>query len=204
VSACGSLREDYAPGDIVVPNQLFDHTKDIRGRTFFENGLVAHVSAADPFCPDLSHAAAQSVQQVGGRVHEGGIFITVEGPRFSSKGESNIFRSWGISIIGMTTSPEAYLAREAEMCYAVMAHVTDYDVWHETEEPVSVEMVIKTSQKNLATAQQAITAAIPQIAKRSRTCACPHALDMALVTDRQKVPSEMLERLKPILGTHYS
>lgn len=204
VSACGSLREDYAPGDMVIPGQLFDHTKDIRGRTFFENGLVAHVAVTDPFCPDLSREVAQSVERAGGRVHEGGIFITIEGPRFSSKGESNIFRSWGISIIGMTTSPEAYLAREAEMCYSVMAHVTDYDVWHETEEPVSVEMVIRTSQKNLAIAQSAISAAIPQLAKRKRACVCPHALDEALVTDRKQVPPETLERLRPILGDHYS
>ena len=155
VSACGSLREDYAPGDIVVPDQLFDMTKD-RKRTFFDKGLVSHISVADPFCPDLSAKILASVQETEATVHEGGSFITIEGPRFSTRAESNIFRSWDMSIIGMTASPEAFLAREAEICYGVMAHVTDYDVWHLTEEPVTVEMVIETLKKNTVVAQDAI------------------------------------------------
>jgi len=125
ISACGSLREDYVPGEIVIPDQLYDHTVS-RTRSFFESGLVTHISVADPFCPDLSKTVASSTEEVSGSVHRGGSFITIEGPRFSTRAESNIYRAWGMSIIGMTTSPEAFLAREAEMCYAVMAHVTDY------------------------------------------------------------------------------
>ena len=150
VNACGSLREDYAPGDIVIPDQLFDMTKN-RERTFFDRGLVSHISVAEPFCPDLSAKILSSVQKTGATVHKGGSFITIEGPRFSTRAESNVFRSWDMSIIGMTTAPEAFLAREAEICYGVMAHVTDYDVWHLSEESVTVEMVIKIIQrKNIA------------------------------------------------------
>jgi 5'-methylthioadenosine phosphorylase len=204
VSACGSLREDYAPGEVVIPSQLFDHTKADRGRTFFGQGLVTHIGAADPFCPDLSHVLAESVQSAGGRVHEGGSFITVEGPRFSTKGESNVFRSWGMSIIGMTTSPEATLAREAEMCYAVMAHVTDYDVWHESEEPVTVEMVVRILQANLKLAQQAIADLVTKLAAKERTCNCQHALATAILTDRARIPAETIQRLRPIVGKYIS
>jgi 5'-methylthioadenosine phosphorylase len=155
ISACGSLREDYVPGDIVVPSQLFDFTRG-RKRSFFEGGLVAHISTADPFCKDLSQMVFEAVLKTGAPVHNGGDFITIEGPRFSTKSESNVFRAWGMAIIGMTTSPEAFLAREAEMCYAVMAHVTDYDVWHISEQSVSVEMVIEILHRNTQIAQQAI------------------------------------------------
>jgi 5'-methylthioadenosine phosphorylase len=124
ISACGSLREDYAPGHIVIPDQIFDFTR-LRQRSFFSEGLVVHIGVADPFCADLSTQVYQALQDAGGTVHQGGTFITIEGPRFSTKGESNLFRAWGMSIIGMTASPEVFLAREAEMCYAVMAHVTD-------------------------------------------------------------------------------
>ncbi len=156
VSACGSLREDYAPGHIVIPDQLYDNTK-LRSSTFFGTGLVAHVGVANPFSPALSKAVATAVREAGGTVHEGGTFITIEGPRFSTRGESNIFRQWGCSIIGMTTSPEAYLVREAEMAYACMAHVTDYDVWHESEEAVTVEMVIRTVIENTKVAQAGVS-----------------------------------------------
>ena len=127
ISACGSLRQDYAPGHIVIPDQLFDNTKN-RVYTFFGEGLVAHVGVADPFCLDLSKQLEEAVRTTDATVHTGGTFITIEGPRFSTKAESNTYRAWGMSIIGMTAAPEAFLAREAEMCYAVMAHVTDYDV----------------------------------------------------------------------------
>ncbi len=133
ISACGSLREDYAPGEVVVPDQLFDFTRK-RKSSFFEDGLVAHISVANPFCEDLSMKLFAAVQSTGAACHSGGSLITIEGPRFSTKAESNTYRSWGMSIIGMTASPEAFLAREAELCYAVMAHVTDYDVWHTSEE----------------------------------------------------------------------
>src|SRR3972149_3913740 len=154
VSACGSLREDYVPGNVVIPDQLFDFTH-VRARSFFdEPGLVAHVSVAEPFCNAFGKQLFKACKTAKAKVHYGGSYITVEGPRFSTRSESNNFRSWGHSIIGMTTSPEAFLAREAELCYTVMAHVTDYDVWH--EEPVNVEMVMSTMQKNLKMAQEAV------------------------------------------------
>lgn len=193
VSACGSLRDDFAPGDIVIPDQLFDMTKD-RKRSFFEKGLVAHISVADPFCSDLSDQILASVQETGATVHKGGSFITIEGPRFSTRAESNIYRSWGMSIIGMTTSPEAFLAREAEICYGVMAHVTDYDVWHVSEAPVTVDMVIQTLMKNTKTAQDALRNLARNL-NTKRTCACENALADALITQPRVVPSETRERL---------
>ncbi len=204
VSACGSLREDYEPGHIVIPDQLYDNTRGKRDNTFFGEGLAAHIGIAEPFCPDLSGMLSESVREVDGIVHDGGAFITIEGPRFSTRAESNVFRSWGMSLIGMTTSPEAYLAREAEMCYAVMAHVTDYDVWHETEEAVTVEMIIRTLTNNLALAQRALARLVPRLADHQRVCACPHALETALITDRRKIPPETLERLKPLVGKYLS
>ncbi len=199
VSACGSLREDYAPGHIVIPSQLFDFTKG-RKRTFFEEGFVAHVGVADPFCSRLSELAYQAVEQTGYPVHRGGTFITIEGPRFSTRGESNVFRAWGMSIIGMTTSPEAFLAREAEMCYAVMAHVTDYDVWHTSEEPVSVEMVIQTLNKNTEAAQQAIRNLVRSL--HTEDCGCQHALQDALITNPNVIPAETRQRLDLLVGKY--
>ncbi len=155
ISACGSLQEELAPGHIVIPDQIYDNTHG-RARSFFGEGLVAHISVADPFCQDLSSQLESAVGLAGGVVHRGGSFITIEGPRFSTKAESKTYRSWGMSIIGMTASPEAFLAREAEICYATMAHVTDYDVWHVSEKPVTVEMVIQTLNKNTAIAQKAV------------------------------------------------
>jgi 5'-methylthioadenosine phosphorylase len=204
ISACGSLREDYAPGHIVIPTQIYDNTKGHRAHTFFGDGLVAHAGVANPFCEDMNVVLAQSVQTAGGTVHEGGTFITVEGPRFSTKGESEIYRAWGASIIGMTASPEAFLAREAEICYATMAHVTDYDVWHQSEEPVTVEMVIRTLQANLEIAQRAIANLIPTLAQMDRTCDCGHALRDAIITDRTQIPAETIQRLKPIVGKYFS
>lgn len=202
ISACGSLRGDYAPGEIVIPDQLYDNTKDERGRTFFGGGLVAHVGTASPFCNILGHEIALSVQASGGTVHEGGAFITIEGPRFSTKAESNVFRSWGMSLVGMTTSPEAYLAREAEMCYAVMAHVTDYDVWHESEEPVTVEMVVRTLNANLELAQHSVAALVPKLAATERQCACKDALATAFLTSRDKIGPDVLHRLGPLVSKY--
>jgi 5'-methylthioadenosine phosphorylase len=193
VSACGSLREDYAPGDVVVPEQLFDRTEN-RPRSFFEEGIVAHITPADPFCSHLSQALAKSVEAAGGCVHRGGIYITIPGPRFSTRAESNTYRGWGMSIIGMTTCPEAFLAREAEMCYAVMAHVTDYDVWHIAEEPVTVERIIQTLQANTKLAQAAIYILIDEL-DSSRTCDCSSALKDTLLTDPEKLTSEVKRRL---------
>ncbi len=194
VSACGSLREDYAPGHIVVPDQLFDFTKG-RKRSFFEDGFVAHISVAEPFCPDLSEQVYQAAQATGATVHKGGTFITIEGPRFSTRAESNVFRQWGMSIIGMTTSPEAFLAREAELHYAVMAHVTDYDVWHISEEPVTVEMVIRTLNQNISHAQEAIRHLVRNL-KPERSCQCASALATALITRPEVIPPETKRRLR--------
>lgn len=193
ISACGSLREDYAPGEIVVPDQVFDMTRG-RARTFFGDGLVAHISIADPFCPDLSQCVYEAVQSAGGKVHQGGAIITIEGPRFSTKAESHTYRSWGMSIIGMTTSPEVFLAREAEICYAVMAHVTDYDVWHTSEQPVTVELVIEILHHNTELAQKAVRLLAREL-KSERTCSCPNALATALITQPDKIPAETRQRL---------
>jgi 5'-methylthioadenosine phosphorylase len=147
ISACGSLKEELPPGHIVIPDQIYDNTHG-RPRSFFGGGLVAHISVANPFCEDTSNQLEAAVRGAGGEVHRGGTFITIEGPRFSTKGESLTYRSWGMSIIGMTASPEAFLAREAEICYATMAHVTDYDVWHESEAPVTVGCSSRVSDQN--------------------------------------------------------
>lgn len=193
ISACGSLREDYAPGDVVIPDQLFDRTHG-RETSFFGDGLVAHVSVADPFCGELAAALGESVVKAGGRLHRGGAFVTINGPRFSTRAESNAYRAWGMSIIGMTTAPEAFLAREAEMCYAVMAHVTDYDVWHITEEPVSVEMVVRTLNANTRLAQATIEALVHSLPDE-RSCRCGDALHDALITPPSHVAPAVRRKL---------
>jgi 5'-methylthioadenosine phosphorylase len=200
ISACGSLREDFVPGQIVVPSQLFDYTH-LRKRSFFEEGLVAHISVADPFCPTLSTLLHQTLTSVGATAHKGGAMITIEGPRFSTKIESNTYRSWGLSLIGMTTSPEAFLAREAEMCYAVMAHVTDYDVWHIAEESVNVDLVIKTLHKNTELAQQTIIKMVSTMDEH-KDCTCNHALENAIIT-QQNFQSEKAVRKLGILMEKY-
>lgn len=197
ISACGSLQEQFSPGHIVIPDQLYDNTHH-RARSFFENGVVAHVSVADPFCDNLSDQVESAVREAGGVVHRGGAFITIEGPRFSTRAESSIYRSWGMSIIGMTASPEAFLAREAEICYATMAHVTDYDVWHVTEEPVTVEMVIQTFNKNTQLAKDAIRILARKM-NYERNCACEHALSSALITHREALSAEAGKRLDLLL-----
>ena len=201
VSACGSLQEHLHPGDVVVPDQLFDFTKK-RDYTFFGEGMVAHVGVADPFCPRLSAALAGAVEGAGGTVHRGGRFITIEGPRFSTNGESFTYRAWGMDIIGMTTSPEAFLAREAEMCYAVMAHVTDYDVWHETEEPVSVSALIATLASNATLARDALGSLLPRLAVEKRDCECGSTLATAIITQRNLIPKSVAGKLDIIAGKY--
>jgi len=193
ISACGSLREDYSPGDLVVPDQVFDLTRD-RRRSFFGEGLVAHIGVANPFCPNLSDQLLRAIQMTGATVHPGGVFLTVEGPRFSTKAESNVYRSWGMSLIGMTTSPEVFLAREAEMCYSVMAHVTDYDVWHLEQAPVSVDAVIAVLNRNTQVAQQAIANLARQL-DPIRHCECGSALATALITQPEHIPPETRQKL---------
>ncbi|UCC85735.1 MAG: S-methyl-5'-thioadenosine phosphorylase [Anaerolineales bacterium] len=200
ISACGSLREDYAPRHIVIPDQLFDRTRE-RALSFFEGGLVVHVSLAEPFCPDLSGELYQAVKAAGATVHNGGAFVAIEGPRFSTKAESNVFRQWGMDIIGMTVVPEAQLAREAEICYATMAHVTDYDVWHETEETVTVEAVIKNLLANAELAKQAIQNLVPAL-HTERTCTCQHALRDAIITNRDVVPEQVKKDLRVLIGKY--
>ena len=202
ISACGSLREDFAPGHVVVPDQVVDRTKDERGRSFFGDGLVALVSVADPFCAELNQIVADAVADAGGTVHRSGTYITIEGPRFSTRAESALYRAWGMDIIGMTTSPEAFLAREAEMCYSVMAHVTDYDVWHEVEEDVSVDMVVQTLNANVRLAQRALLGVVERLSGGIEDCACYHALETALITDPSRIPAETRQRLDLLVGKY--
>ncbi len=200
ISACGSLREDYAPGHIVIPDQIFDFTRD-RKRSFFSEGHVAHISVAEPFCNSLSQMVFDAVKLTGATVHLGGTTITIEGPRFSTRGESNVFRAWGMSIIGMTTAPEAFLAREAEMCYAVMAHVTDYDVWHISKEPVTVDIVVSVLKQNTAFAQQGILN-LTKILDTQRDCEHHLALATALITHPPAITPDARQRLKLLTGKY--
>jgi len=200
ISACGSLREDYSPGQIVIPDQVFDFTHK-RQRSFFGEGVVVHVSVSDPFCPDLSNEIFQAVLNTGATVHRGGTYITIEGPRFSTKAESNLYREWGMSIIGMTACPEVFLAREAEICYSTMAHVTDYDVWHMSEEPVTVEMVVKVLMANTEIAQKAIANLVNKLPKK-RICNCDIALKDAILTRRDLLPKDSKEKPDLLLGKY--
>jgi 5'-methylthioadenosine phosphorylase len=200
ISACGSLRADYAPGHIVVPDQVVDFTR-ARPRSFFGEGLVAHVGVADPFCADFSQLLLNALNEAGATTHAGGTYITIEGPRFSTRGESNLFRAWGMSIIGMTASPEVFLAREAELCYATMAHVTDFDVWHVSEEPVTVEMVIRTLNRNTEVAQLAIKRLL-HLLPEERTCACSHGLENAIITHPESIPLAARQKLDLLVGKY--
>jgi len=193
VSACGSLRADYAPGHLIVPDQVFDFTRG-RIRSFFGEGLVAHIEAADPFCARLSEYVYQALNQTGATVHPNGTMITIEGPRFSTKAESHLYRSWGLSAIGMTTCPEVFLAREAGMCYSTIAHVTDYDVWHSSEAPVNVEMVISTMHQSLNTVQRAIEILV-EILPEDTDCECQNMLAKAFITDPARIPPETRQNL---------
>jgi 5'-methylthioadenosine phosphorylase len=193
VSACGSLRQAIEPGQFVVPNQLFDATRG-RERTFFGEGVVVHLSAPDPFCPALSDRLASAAEEAGVPLRRGGTYLTIEGPRFSTRAESQAYRNWGMSIIGMTTAPEAFLAREAEMCYAVLAHVTDYDVWHSEEKPVTVEMVVHRLRQNTRHAEAAIRRLVREL-PFPRTCSCPQALKDAFITRPDSLPPETRHRL---------
>ena len=199
MNACGSLREEIKPGHIVIPDQLFDRTR-LRSQTFFdEPGLVVHVSVADPICPYLADILYQAVAATGKTVHKGGDFVIIEGPRFSTKSESRVFRQLGFDIIGMTAIPEAFLAREAGMSYAIIAHVTDYDVWH--EEPVTVDMVIKTLLDNAAAAQQATLNAI-RLLKNAPPSPYADALRDAIITNRDKIPQELKGKFQLLIGKY--
>jgi 5'-methylthioadenosine phosphorylase len=200
-SAVGSMKEDCHPTDIVFPHQFIDRTRH-RPDTFFGNGLVGHVSFADPICNELSKMLADSSDAVGARTHRGGTYLCMEGPQFSTRAESYLYRSWGVDVIGMTNLQEAKLAREAEICYATMALVTDYDCWHETEEAVSVETVIEYLHKNAKTATAILRDAVSKVAKRERTCQCESALKYAILSDPSKVPAKVKADLAPIVGRY--
>ena len=194
VSAVGSLKEEIRPLDLVIPDQLIDRTR-LRQSTFFGDGIVAHVGFADPFCPVLRATALEAVPE-GLNVHDGGTYVVMEGPQFSTRAESALYRSWGASVIGMTALPEAKLAREAEMCYLTLAFATDYDVWHESEEEVSVELVVQNLMKNVGSARKIITALSALIGStRSSSCGCGSALEAAIITDRRRIPAETRRRL---------
>jgi len=201
LSAVGSLKEEHRPLDFVIPDQFFDRT---RGRisTFFGDGLVAHVSFADPVCPQLSGTAEAACRAVGVNVKRGGTYICMEGPAFSTKAESNIYRSWGMDVIGMTNLQEAKLAREAEICYVTIAMVTDYDCWHEEHDAVQVTDIIRVLQQNAAHACQVIAHAVKTM-PADRSCKCGSALQHALITDKALVPQTTIKKLEPIVGKYF-
>jgi len=199
-SAVGSMREEIRPSDIVVPDQFFDRTR-ARASTFFGDGVVAHVSFADPVCPDLSELLFGVGREVGARMHKGGTYLCMEGPQFSTRAESRIYRSWGVDVIGMTNLQEAKLSREAEMCYATMALVTDYDVWHEAEGDVTVEKVIAILHKNVATAKAIVRSVIPKI-RPDRSCGCASALKDAIITAPQAISEATKKKLWPLIGKY--
>lgn len=202
VSAVGSMKEHIVPGHIVIPDQFFDRTQGKRASTFFGQGIVGHVQFADPICPDLATILASAARDVGAIVHTGGTYICIEGPNFSTRAESQIYRSWGVDIIGMTNIPEARLAREAEICYATVALATDYDCWHDGHDDVSVEAVLAIIRQNVATARAIIKTAVGQIRRQQLRCNCDKALEFAIMTDKSLIPDQTLQALAPIIGKY--
>ncbi len=193
VSAVGSMREDIVPGDFVVIDQFFDRTRH-RPDTFFSDGVVAHVMFADPVCGDVRSALLESAREVGVKAHDGGTYLNMEGPQFSTRAESRIYRQWGVDVIGMTNLQEAKLAREAEICYATVAMATDYDCWHESHEDVTIEGVLEVMRRNVGHARRLIAAAVPRLGP-VRRCACKDALRYAIMTDPSRIPPAARDRL---------
>jgi len=200
VSAVGSMKESVRPGDVMVPDQFIDFTKRRIG-TFFDRGIVAHVAFADPVCPHLAAALVKSAQETGATVHRGGTYLCIEGPQFSTRAESFLYRQWGVDVIGMTNMPEAKLAREAELCYATLALPTDYDCWHSSEESVTVEAILATLHQNVAMAKRILRATLP-VAGDPRACACGTALQYAVLTAPGKISRESRARLRLLLPGH--
>jgi len=200
VSAVGSLREDIHPLDILIPDQLIDRTRS-RVNTFFGDGLVAHASFAEPFCPVLSNILFEVASEAGAGVHKGGTYLVMEGPLFSTKAESFLYRSWGASVVGMTALPEAKLAREAEICYATLACVTDYDCWHTSSEPVTVDMVIGNLNRNAEMAKRILSTAVTRIPSK-RECQCATALQNAIITAPDLIPAPLKEKLRLLIGKY--
>ena len=201
ISAVGSMKIQYAPKDIVVPDQFFDRTRH-RPDTFFGDGLVAHVSLARPICPEMLPLFVAGAREAGAKVHEGGTYLCMEGPQFSTRAESEVYRQWGMDVIGMTNLQEAKLAREAEICYATLAMITDYDCWHEEEEDVSGEAVMEVIRQNVLMAQAVVRNVVGRLATAPRTCPCKDALAHALITERALIPTATLRKLKPIVGRY--
>src|SRR5258706_8707702 len=202
-SAVGSMKEQYEPTHIVFPHQFIDRTRH-RADTFFGNGIVGHVAFADPICAAASKVMGTAARECGAFVHEGGVYVCIEGPQFSTRAESSLYRSWGVDVIGMTNLQEAKLAREAEICYATMALVTDYDCWHQSAADVSVEQILEYLLANASMAQRIIRATIPRVAARARDCACASALQYAIITDSALIPAEVKRDLAPIIGKYIS
>ena len=202
ISAVGSLKEELEPLHLVVPDQLIDRTRN-RVNTFFNEGMAGHITFADPFCAPSSKIVYEGAVEIGIDVHQGGTLVVMEGPAFSTRAESFMYRSWGGDLIGMTALPEAKLAREAEICYATMAWVTDYDCWHEEEEDVTVEMIIGNLLKNVAASKELLRRIIPRL-DVERDCPCGSALADALVTAPDLVPEEIKRKLEPITGRYWS
>ncbi len=199
-SAVGSLQEQYRPLDIVVPDQFLDRTRG-RQSTFFGRGLVAHITFAHPLCRILSRLAVDTVRAVGATVHEGGTYVCMEGPQFSTLAESNLYRSWGMDVIGMTNLQEAKLAREAEICYATLALVTDYDCWHPEHDHVTVEMIVKNLTRNADAAQRVIRKIVAELPV-DRTCECANALSSSIITQPDAIPEQTRAELEPIVGKY--
>jgi 5'-methylthioadenosine phosphorylase len=197
VGAVGSLREEIEPGHIVVIDQFFDRTRG-RKSTFFEDDIVAHTTLADPVCGELRKKLIEACQAVGTTYHPKGTYLCMEGPQFSTRAESNVYRQWGMDVIGMTNLQEAKLAREAEICYATIALSTDYDCWHEGHDDVTVEQIIAVLQQNVALAQQILLHAVPTLSEGTN-CSCHRALEHAIITDRDVISPEVREKLKPLL-----
>ena len=202
LSAVGSLKEEHRPLDFVIPDQFFDRTRG-RVSTFFGEGLVAHVSFADPICPQLANLAHDTCQKLGITAKHGGTYLCMEGPAFSTKAESNVYRSWGMDVIGMTNLQEAKLAREAEICYVTVAMVTDYDCWHPEHDAVTVTDIIANLMQNAENAAKLVRSSVAAM-PAERTCKCGAALAHALITDKTKVPAATLEKLGPIVGNYFA
>jgi len=200
VSAVGSMKEAIRPGDVVLPDQFIDLTKR-RISTFFDEGIVAHVGFAEPVCASVGDALEEAGRAAGARLHRGGTYVCMEGPQFSTKAESRLYRQWGVDVIGMTNMPEAKLAREAELCYATVALATDYDCWHETEEAVTVEAILATLHKNVALAKQMLQTVVPKLAP-DRACRCQQALGNAIVTAPDHMSASAKRRLNLLIAPY--
>jgi len=203
VSAVGSMKEQYAPTHIVVPDQFFDRTRH-RPDTFFGEGLVAHVSLADPVCAEMVELAVEAAREAGATVHRGGTYLCMEGPQFSTRGESLIYRSWGVDVIGMTNLQEARMAREAEICYTTLAMVTDYDCWHEEEEAAHTASILEVLRQNVKTGQRVVANLVRRLPPRGADHPCANALAGAIITDPARIPAETRDKLEPIVGRYLS